>query len=277
MEEYQACSARVVADGRQLSGRDWVNMLQQTVVAWFRTSGRDFPWRRSSNSFHLLVAEVLLRRTQAERVARPYLELMERYPCAQDLANADVAWLRQWFRPLGLVGRADLLVDAAKSIVEQHGGDVPRELGEIERLPGLGTYSARAIHCQAHGGSVPMIDESSGRLLRRLLGLSSPGPAYSDRELLRNAESLVPLGTSKAFNLGLLDIAAAHCHVNSPKCMQCPLRSLCTQGRRLTVSTPAARAPVAVEIPRWDGRVGPTSMVPEKVPRQASIGRGVEF
>ena len=118
----------------------------------------------------MLVAEVLLRRTQAERVAGPYLDLVARYPYARDMADADVAWLREWFRPLGLVSRADLLIDAAKAILEKHGGEVPRELAEIESLPGLGRYSARAVLCLAHGGAVPMIDESSGRLLRRLLG-----------------------------------------------------------------------------------------------------------
>ena len=67
----------------------------------------------------MLVAEVLLRRTQAERVAGPYLDLIERYPETRDMADADVAWLREWFRPLGLVSRADLLIDAAKAIVEK--------------------------------------------------------------------------------------------------------------------------------------------------------------
>ena len=276
MEEHQANSVQITADGRRSSGGDWISRLRQTVEAWFWTSGRDFPWRQSSNPFHLLVAEVLLRRTQAARVAGPYLELIGRYPDAQNMASADVGWLRQWFRPLGLVGRADLLVDASKSIVEQHGGEVPRDLGEIERLPGLGTYSARAVHCQAHGGAVPMIDESSGRLLRRLLGLSSTGPAYSDRQLLRKAEALIPHETSRAFNLGLLDIAAAYCHVNSPRCVPCPLNGLCTQGRSLTASTPSARAPVAVEISSLGGRARPASVVPEKVTGQASIGRGVD-
>ena len=234
MEGHQANSVQTVAGSRHLPGAEWVSLLQCTVVEWFSRNGRDFPWRQSSNSFHVMVAEVLLRRTQAERVAGPYGELIERYPDTQDMAEADVAWLREWFRPLGLVSRADLLIDAAKAIVKQHGGEVPRDLSQIESLPGLGRYSARAVLCLAHGGTVPMIDESSGRLLRRLLGVSSTGPAYSDRHLQRRTEALVPDETSRAFNLGLLDIAAAYCHVNSPDCVQCPLRSLCSRGRLVT-------------------------------------------
>ena len=234
MEVDQASSAQAVARTHRWQDPEWVSLLQCTVGDWFSRSGRDFPWRQSSSSFHVLVAEVLLRRTQAERVAGPYLELIGRFHDARDMAEADVVWLREWFRPLGLVGRADLLLDAAKVIVEQYGGEVPSDLSEIESLPGLGRYSARAVLCLAHGGAVPMIDESSGRLLRRLLGLSSKGPAYSDRKLLELTNGLVPRETSRAFNLGLLDIAAAYCHVSSPDCVHCPLRSLCSQGRLVT-------------------------------------------
>ena len=218
----------------RLSSSEWVRLLHCTVVGWFVKNGRDFPWRQSSNSYHILVAEVLLRRTQAHRVVEPYLELIGRYPAIRDMAEADVTWLSEWFRPLGLVNRALGLVEAANTILEKHGGEVPKELGQIESLPGLGRYSACAVLCLAHAGAAPMIDESSGRLLRRLLGLSSTGPAYSDKDLFERARRLIPSDSSRRFNLGLLDIAAAYCHVGSPHCVQCPLRSLCVHGRRGT-------------------------------------------
>ena len=218
----------------QLQGADWAEHLHFTVEEWFEKNGRHFPWRQSSNSFQILVAEVLLRRTQAFRVVGPYLELIERYPEIRDMAEADVAWLREWFRPLGLVNRAERLVEAAKTILEQHDGEVPKDLSEIESLPGLGRYSACAVLCLVHAGAAPMIDESSGRLLRRLLGLSSSGPAYSDKDLFERAQRLIPYDASRRFNLGLLDIAAAYCHVGSPDCVQCPLRSLCVRGRQAT-------------------------------------------
>ena len=234
MEVRQPGSVQAAGSDHRLPDAEWVSLLQCTVEEWFSTSGRDFPWRQSSNPYHVLVAEVLLRRTQAERVSGPYLDLIDRYPDTRAMANADVAWLREWFGPLGLVSRADLLIAAAKAIVEQNGGEVPRDLSEIESLPGLGKYSSRAVLCLSHGDAVPMIDEGSGRLLRRLLGFSSTGPAYSDRELRERTEALIPHETSRAFNLGLLDIAAAYCHVNSPDCVQCPLRSLCSRGRLVT-------------------------------------------
>ena len=241
MNQGQA-QTRTAAMNKQLPCSDWVELLQCTVEEWFEKNGRDFPWRRSTNSFHILVAEVLLRRTQAHRVVGPYLDLTERYPHIRDMAEADVNWLREWFRPLGLVNRAHHLVEAANTILEKHGGEVPKELSEIESLPGLGRYSACAVLCLAHAGAAPMIDESSGRLLRRLLGLTSTGPAYSDKDLFERAQRLTPCDESRRFNLGLLDIAAAYCHVGSPDCMQCPLRSLCVRGRLVTADPHWVRA-----------------------------------
>ena len=220
--------------GEQLLGTDQLELLQCTVVEWTTKNGRDFPWRQSSNAFHILVAEVLLRRTQAPRAVGPYLELIERYPDIHAMAEADVTWLHELFKPLGLVKRAHRLIEAAKAIQERHDGEVPKDLSAIERLPGLGRYSACAVLCLAYAGSAPMIDESSGRLLRRLLGLSSTRPAYSDKGLFEHAQRLLPCDASREFNLGLLDIAAAYCHVASPECIRCPLRSLCTRGRQAT-------------------------------------------
>ena len=210
---------------------DWVRPFQMVVVEWFDEHGRDFPWRRTRDPYHILVAEVLLRRTQAARVVSPYLELVRLYPTAQKMSEAETSWVREWFKPLGLVSRADQLVRAAKLTLERHGGKVPWALEQLSGLPGIGIYSARAIQCLAYGAPVPMIDESSGRLLRRMLGLARAGPAYSDRSLLSLAERLVPEDAGRAFNLGLLDIAAYYCHSTSPACLECPLQTMCSWGQ----------------------------------------------
>ena len=217
-----------------LPSYDWVRLFQMVVVEWFDEHGRDFPWRQTCNPYHILVAEVLLRRTQAVRVVSPYFELVRLYPTVQKMSGAETSWLREWFKPLGLVRRADQLVRAAKFTVEQYGGNVPQTLEQLSGFPGIGRYSSRAIQCLAYGAPVPMIDESSGRLLRRMLGLPKAGPAYSDHSLLSLAERLVPNDAGRAFNLGLLDIAAAYCHSSSPACPECPLQAFCSWGQVTT-------------------------------------------
>jgi A/G-specific adenine glycosylase len=204
-----------------------VEALRAAVLSWFATNGRDFPWRNTTDVFHILVAEILLRQTQAWRVREPYLELIRRYPSPEALAVADVDELQRWFRPLGLVKRAHHLVRIAQTLVAQYGGQIPADLGVLRGLPGLGIYGARAILCLGFGVPVPMIDEGSGRALRRVLGVSPRGPAYCDSKLLQIAENILPKQWAKEFNLGLIDITAAYCHSRAPSCANCPLASVC--------------------------------------------------
>lgn len=204
-----------------------VRSLQSLALDWYQHHARHFPWRNTHNPFHILIAEVLLRQTQAKRVADPYLELISIYPDPGTLAEADPDKLRLWFKPLGLVRRADYLINASKQIRDRLDGQVPRDLDSLTKLSGIGTYAARAILCMGFGDPVPMVDESSGRLLRRLLGLRSLGPAYSDRQLIEIATLLIPKDRSKEFNLCLLDIAAAFCRTKNPSCSLCPLVEIC--------------------------------------------------
>ena len=196
-------------------------------MKWFLAYGRDFPWRSAKNPYHLIVAEVLLRQTQANRVVQPYLDLLSMYPNVHALANASVDELRQWFQPLGLFARADRLIKTAKIVISKYNGLVPNESKSLLSLPGLGLYSASAVLCLGFGFSFPMIDEGSGRLLRRIFGLSSTRPAHSDHQVLEIATKLLPIDESRPFNLGLLDIASIHCHVRNPNCSECPLNNLC--------------------------------------------------
>lgn len=206
---------------------DKAQSLQRLAVSWYNNNARHFPWRDTANPFHILVAEILLRQTQAGRVADPYLELISMYPDPATLAGTNPIKLRRWIGPLGLVKRADYLIIASRQILDLHDGLVPRDLDSLTKLPGIGIYSARAILCLAFGEAVPMVDESSGRLLRRVLGLQPKGPAYADRRLMEIVGPLIPKDRPRDFNLALLDIAAAVCKPKNPRCPLCPLAEIC--------------------------------------------------
>jgi A/G-specific adenine glycosylase len=202
--------------------------LRKVVLNWFSAYGRDFPWRNTNNPYHLIIAEVLLRQTQADRVVQPYLDLIGMYPDLQTLANASVAELRFWFQPLGLFTRADNLIETARIIISKYKGTIPNDLNNLQALPGLGIYSARAVLCLGFGIPFPMVDEGSGRALRRILGLKSNRPAYSDQRLLQIASAILPTESSRPFNLGFLDISAVYCHIRNPNCSECPLERICS-------------------------------------------------
>lgn len=206
--------------------------IRRAVLAWFAVNGRDFPWRQTSDPFHILIAESLLRQTQATRLVKPYTDFLIKYANLQSLAGADIDELHSWFKPLGLIRRADYLVQAAQILVDQYGGEIPGDLKALIKLPGIGIYGARSILCLGFGEPCPMVDEASGRVLRRALDLAVRGPAYSDSKLLRIAETIVPKQYPKEFNLGLIDIAAAYCHTRNSSCPECPLAHLCRHSQR---------------------------------------------
>lgn len=212
----------------QPSLEDKTTRLRESVLKWYRKNGRYFPWRQTSNPFHVLLAEYLLRQTQATRLVKPYLELTSKYPDADSLARADVGELRAWFKPLGLVKRADCLVQTARLLVDNYQGQVPKDVRALTSMPGMGIYSSRAVLCLAFGKPYPMIDEGSGRVLRRVLGIDHKGPAYCDSNLLQIAERIVPQASCREFNFGLIDIAATYCKVTNPKCAECPLTVVCS-------------------------------------------------
>jgi A/G-specific adenine glycosylase len=208
--------------------------LRKLTIEWFRDNGRRFPWRETKDVFHIFIAEILLRQTQATRLTKPYQELIEKYPDIDSLAKAQVAHLREWFKPLGLVTRADRLIKAANILSARYGGKIPEDLKNLIELPGLGIYSARAILCLGFNKSYPMIDEGSGRVLQRVLKIDIEGPSYSNPKLLQSAEEILPKHSFREFNLGLIDIAAIFCHVKNPVCPLCPLLSVCCYGQTRT-------------------------------------------
>ena len=223
---------------KKVPERQKTKELQDAVLSWFACCGRDFPWRNTTNAFCILIAEVLLRQTQAERVVEPYLELIAKYPDPQSLSQASIEELRQRFKALGLVKRADHLLNAACVLMKSYGGQVPKDLKALASLPGMGIYSTRAILCLGFGEPYPMIDEGSGRVLRRVLDLASKGPAYSDSDLLQTAEAIMPKASCREFNLGLIDIAAIYCHVRNPECAPCPLLGVCSHGQSIVNASP---------------------------------------
>jgi A/G-specific adenine glycosylase len=218
---------------RRAPPRRTLRKLQGAVVGWFKVQGREFPWRKTTDPFKILVAEVLLRQTQADRVVEPYLEITTAYPNVQSLASANIDRLRVLFRPLGLIRRADNLMGCAMALLTYHEGTIPDALGSLLSLPGVGLYAASAILCLGFGQPLPMVDEGSGRVLRRLFGLKHRGVAHADRGLVNLASSILPTDTAREFNLGLLDIAHAFCRPRSPRCDGCPLAGLCRSAKTI--------------------------------------------
>lgn len=125
--------------------------FQSMVLEFYRQEGRSFPWRETRDSYAILVSELMLQQTQTERVVPKYLAWMQEFPTAADLAAAPFPQVLAAWSGLGYNRRAGYLQSACRQVVEEWGGAFPQTAGELETLPGVGPYTARAVATFAFG------------------------------------------------------------------------------------------------------------------------------
>lgn len=196
---------------------------------WFRRHRRRFRFRRRPTPYKVLLAELLLRKTRAADADRVFSELYRRYPTPRALANADVAMLRSLIAPIGLPERARTLVAVGRALESDHGGRVPRNRADLERLPGIGPYAAGAIISIGFGQPSAMVDGPTGRVLRRLGGIRENGVApYYDKRVWALSQRLLPADGVREYQLALLDVGALLCRPGKPLCSLCPLENICS-------------------------------------------------
>ena len=195
---------------------------------WYRERGRhDLPWRLTRDPYAVLVSEVMLQQTQVERVLPYYERWMGRWPTVADLADAPAAEaIREW-SGLGYNRRAVNLQRAAVTVVEHHGGRLPRDTGALRRLPGVGPYTAAAVVSFAFGKRVALVETNIARVLARAVAGTASRRGLSATREAEMAEWFLPSGESRDHNLALMDLGATVCTSRSPACEDCPLASQC--------------------------------------------------
>jgi A/G-specific adenine glycosylase len=123
--------------------------FRAAVLEHYRLEGRSFPWRDTEDPWRILVSEIMLQQTQTFRVLPKYLAWFGRFPDARALAEAPLAEVYGLWKGLGYNSRALRLRDAARLIVSAFGGQVPQGEEELRSLPGIGSYTARAVRAFA--------------------------------------------------------------------------------------------------------------------------------
>ena len=219
--------------------------FQDAILLWFSRHGRDYPWRQTRDPFKVLVAEVLLRLTGADRVAKAYTYLARDYGTPMRMAVADPEDISRVFRVLGLFSRASSLVEIARDVEHRFAGAVPGVYEELISIKGVGPYTANAVLCFAHNRRVPLVDGRISRVLSRHFGCYTDRSPDTDHELWGFAGSLLPPDAYREYNFALLDIGATLCKHTTPLCTGCPLCSTCmhiertqADGTRTTYSKP---------------------------------------
>ena len=170
----------------------------------------------------------MLQQTQVATVLPYYKDWLRRFPTVAALARAsDNDVLLRW-QGLGYYARARNLHATAKLVVGQHRGRFPGAIDEMEKFPGVGQYTARAIGTFAFGQAVPIVETNVSRVLSRVFNLRKPVDSAEGRNILWNyAAALVPKKSAAQYNSALLDLGALICVARNPKCQVCPVSKFC--------------------------------------------------
>ena len=204
------------------------NELQSRLLSWYCKNGRKhLPWRKDSDPYRVLVAEVLLRRTRVEQVIPVFEEVVERYPDLDSLANANESQLEMIISPIGLKSRAESLKKIAKQIVTNYNGKLPLKQAMLENLSGIGPYISNSILVFGYGKRRAIIDGNISRIYNRIFNMSRMKDSSRDIEMRRFAREMLPDEGFVKYNAALLDFGALVCTYRKPRCEQCVITDLC--------------------------------------------------
>jgi A/G-specific adenine glycosylase len=214
--------------------------VRSALLAWYAADHRDFPWRGTTDPYAVLVSEVMLQQTQASRVAQRFPTFMDRFPSAAALAGATEAEVLAAWSGLGYNRRALPLRRTAAEVTAR---GWPEAVGALERLPGIGAYTARAVASLAFGAPVGVVDTNVRRWLVRRFGLSADGPARKLQALADALASSGPATDAAAWTHATMEFGAAVCTTRAPRCASCPIAVGCpSRGRSVAVPVPRQAA-----------------------------------
>ena len=213
------------------------------LITWYDREQRDLPWRRPGVSpWQILVSEFMLQQTPVARVEPIWLDWVARWPTPSATAAASAAdVLRAWGK-LGYPRRAKRLHECAIRIAADHADVVPDDVDTLLTLPGVGTYTARAVACFAYRQRVPVVDTNVRRVVARAVHGRADAPA-STRDL-DDVAALLPQGDdAPVFSVALMELGATVCTARSPRCGLCPLSTCAWRSLDYPAATTPARRP----------------------------------
>jgi A/G-specific adenine glycosylase len=208
--------------------------FQQTLLNWYDTNGRHFPWRNKRlTQYQIIIAETLLQRTKAETVSKFYSQFIKDFPNWKSVAQADTDTIEQYLKPIGLYKqRAKRLKNLALEIAKRK-GKLPRDRTELESIPFMGQYIVNAVELIIYNQPSPLLDVNMSRLLERYFGKRKMADIRYDPYLQSLSFKIVTNPRSKELNWAILDYAAIICKPKIPLCTACELRLKCLYFNKL--------------------------------------------
>jgi A/G-specific adenine glycosylase len=202
--------------------------FRHRLLTWYGRHGRDLPWRKTDDPYHILVSEIMLQQTQVDRVLPKYAEWLDKYPSFEVLAEAQESEVTSTWYPLGYNIRPKRLQSIAREAVANYGGQLPADEETLLSFKGIGAYTAGAIRSFAFRQRAAILDTNVARVLFRIfIAEGDPKSHAMKKRLWLVSAALVPIRQVFDFNQALMDLGATVCTARSPKCGECPMAKGC--------------------------------------------------
>lgn len=205
-----------------------IHKFRNSLLNWYIKNKRHYPWRETEDPFRLLIAEIMLRRTNADQVKNVYIKLFEKYPDSYSISKGDKKDIEEILYPLGLRWRVPSIIYVAQQIQEKYNGKVPKTRDELIKLPGVGDYVAGAVLSIAFNKTEWIVDSNIVRLFKRYFGIETSKEGRRDKHVIEIAKVYSLSNKSREANLAILDFAAIVCTPKNPKHKCCVLRKNCS-------------------------------------------------
>ena len=194
----------VTLDTLIAQGSPTTKAFQRFALSYFKKSGREFPWRSTTDPYKVLVSEVMLQQTQTERVVVKYAEFLKAFPTWKALSEATPAEVVKVWMGLGYYRRAFNLHKAAQSVWRDYAGTPPRTAEGLKNLPGVGPYTAAAVAAFAFGESTPMIETNIRTVY--LYTFYPQAQDVSDKEILVKVDETLYRKDPRIWFYALMDL-----------------------------------------------------------------------
>lgn len=183
--------------------------------------------------YTILMAEVMLHRTQVAQVVPIFEKFINQYPEVSSLVDANQLELQTLLSSLGLQWRIGLIYQMAQQIADRFAGQIPNDRAGLLSLPGVSQYIAGAVLCFAWDLPEPIVDTNTVRIAGRLFGLEIKESSRRNSRFRRLLASMVDPGNPRAYNYALLDLAHLVClKKQEPLCQECPIKIHCRYGNQ---------------------------------------------
>lgn len=199
------------------------------MLDWYDEKGRTLPWRVKNgpgDPYRVWLSEIMLQQTTVATVGPYFEEFVRRWPTLKALAKADLDEVLHAWQGLGYYARARNLHKCAQVVEKDFGGKFPENEKELQKLPGVGSYTAAAISAIAFNNPSAPVDGNIARVVARLLKIQTPLPALRS-EVPRKMKSLVSQSRPGDFIQAMMDLGSEICMPRGPRCGTCPWRESC--------------------------------------------------